>query len=157
MLHYNNFDNKKDTNRMKKATNKQSNERTNEILSLLLAGASRGEIVQTASKKWGVTIRQVDTYIARARGLIDENLKEYRAHALAEHIALRRRLRREAYTSGDLRLVLDIVRDEAKLWGLYETDLLNRIEKLEVSVKGYSYDCAIAALAPPPEDDETNE
>jgi hypothetical protein len=50
---------------------------------------------------------------------------------MAEHLAARRFLRTQAARKKDWWLYLKVLQDEAKLLGLYETELLGRVEALE--------------------------
>lgn len=97
----------------------------------LINGNNRDEIIEYARRKWGVERASADNIIARARKRLDEEAAEYRATAMAEHLAARRQLRKQAAQDKDRRLVLEVLRDEAKLLGLYEAELLNRLETLE--------------------------
>lgn len=116
---------------MGKPTKAEYEQRITEIYDLLLDGASRSEIHQHAAEKWGANERSADALIAQARQRIEADAAAYRASAFAEHIAFRRKLRREAQQSGDGRLALEAARDESKLLSLYDSELLRRIEELE--------------------------
>jgi len=89
------------------------------IVRLLLQGDSIPNVVQNASKNWGVSTRQVYYYVRRARTLIREEAKRVREEAFDEHLAARRRMRKEAHDANDGRLAFDILRDESKLLDLY--------------------------------------
>lgn len=95
------------------------------VYRLILDGWESTAIVQNSTvKAWGLKNRQVWAYIGRARTRMKKELAKYRKVALEEHIAARRKLRREA---SDGRLALEVLRDEAKLLGLYAP------EKKEIS------------------------
>lgn len=115
----------------RKPTAVEYQKRINEVYLALINGSSRDEILGNARAKWGVERAAADTLIARARKRLDEEASEYRAMAMAEHLAARRHLRSQAAQARDRRLVLEVLRDEAKLLGLYETELLRRLEELE--------------------------
>ena len=138
---------------MAKATRAQQEQRINELIPLLVQGVGRRDIVQYATKKWGCNSRQVDTYMARARAVLMEMLDDQRASALAEHIEARRLIRKAAFAAGDYRLALEVMRDEAKLWGLYEQRITHSISQ-PPQIVGYHYDSAVAALKPPEKEEE---
>lgn len=109
----------------KKASAATIDQRIELIYRLILDGWESTAIVQNPTvKAWGLKNRQVWAYISRARTRMKKELEKYRKVALEEHIAARRKLRREA-TDG--RLALEVLRDEAKLLGLYAP------EKREIS------------------------
>ena len=98
------------------------------IYRLILDGWESTAIVQnTTVRGWGVNARQVRTYIRRARKRMSDELEKYRQVALEEHIAARRKLRKETH---DERVKLEVMRDEAKLLGLYAP------ERKEITGKG---------------------
>jgi tRNA A37 threonylcarbamoyladenosine modification protein TsaB len=106
----------------RKPTAAEYQKRINEVYLALINGSSRQDIHRYASKKWGANDRSTDALIARARKRLDEEAAEYRATAMAEHLAARRQLRKQAAQDKDKRLVLEVLRDEAKLLGLYEPE-----------------------------------
>jgi hypothetical protein len=106
----------------KKATKHVISTRVAYVRKLLLKGYSRGEIVQEGSKKWRITERQVDDYLARAQTDLKEEAKRHREEAFAEHLAARRELRKRAQNTGDLRIELDTLKDEAKLLNIYPAE-----------------------------------
>ena len=57
---------------MAKSTNAQTKQRIHEVFTMLVNGVTRFDIVRYAAKRWKVTSRQVDTYLARAHALIAE-------------------------------------------------------------------------------------
>jgi hypothetical protein len=115
----------------RQVTTFEQQRRVDKVYTLLLSGSNRQEISQYAEKEWDANQRTVDTLISRARERLSEESAAYRANAMAEHLAARRQLRMQATKNEDWRLLLDVLREEAKLLGLYETELLGRIEALE--------------------------
>jgi len=85
----------------------------------LLGGATASDLCHFMSESWGVSYRQAARYLRDARALIAEQACDEHAYRFAEALMARRQLRREAHQAGDLRLVLDVLRDEARLLGLY--------------------------------------
>jgi hypothetical protein len=109
----------------KKASAATIDQRIELIYRLILDGWESTAIVQNPSVKgWGITDRQIRQYISRARTRMKKELAKYRKVALEEHIAARRKLRREA---SDGRLALEVLRDEAKLLGLYAPEKKERL------------------------------
>lgn len=95
------------------------------IYRLILDGWDSTAIVQnTAVQVWGVKSRQIRGYIRRARTRMKKELEKYRKVALEEHVAARRKLRKETH---DERVKLEVMRDEAKLLGLYAAEKKERI------------------------------
>jgi hypothetical protein len=92
--------------------------RVEEIYRLILDGWTTAQILQKTSD-WGLTGRQRESYIAAARKRIRAIAEVEQADLLAEHIAIRRDLRRKAEQAGDRRLALAVAKDEAELLGLY--------------------------------------
>ena len=103
----------------KKSNRIQTLERVELIRSMLLQGASSSKICQFAAEKWEISKRQVERYIERATKEIQTLAEKDAERELAEHLAIRRDLRMRAHSHGNLRLVLEIVRDEARLLNLY--------------------------------------
>lgn len=72
---------------MPRVTKAEKKRRVNDVYKMLLVGCSRAEILQLATNQgWGVSDRQVDTYIKDARkkftDVLDEDVTQYRAEAL---------------------------------------------------------------------------
>lgn len=96
--------------------------RVEAVRGLLLTGYPTHEILRLVAEKWGVADRTVEYYIAQARRSILEASEERKVEVVAEHIEMRRNLLRKAHEGKDYRLALDILKDEAKLLGLYAPD-----------------------------------
>ncbi len=86
---------------------------------MLLRGYRSQEIVNWVKDKWHLRERQAWEYIRKAQEAMQEAFAERQQLALAEHMEIRRDLRKQAYKAEDYRLVLEIMKDEAKLLGLY--------------------------------------
>jgi hypothetical protein len=97
--------------------------REREVLRLLLEGADLPQIRQFATEnEWGVTDRQLYRYQEAAyRGLAEITQRD-RVQLLGRHLAQRRALYALAIKADDLRTALEILRDEAKLQGLYPSN-----------------------------------
>ena len=97
-------------------------QRIDTIYLLILQGHRIPHIVQKSSKKWGVSERQVYYYVRRAQTLIREQVERVRQEAFDEHLMARRLLRKLAHDANDERLAFDILKDEARLLGLYSAE-----------------------------------
>lgn len=97
--------------------------RVDAVRLLLLKGQEdTPRLVQDIASKFGVNTRQAYNYIAKAKKQIENVGAIDRAYRFAEHIALRRDIRRRARDDGDLRMELAAAQDEAKLLGLYPAE-----------------------------------
>jgi hypothetical protein len=106
-----------------KSTVVEYEKRVELVRQLLLSGAESHVIVRNVSENYGVTTRMVEKYIQIAKQRILVYSKEkfpfIEAEMIAEHISLRRDIRRRAREAGDLKAELAAARDEAQLIGLY--------------------------------------
>ena len=97
--------------------------RVDAVRVLLLKGhEDTPSLVQGIADKFGVNTRQAYNYVAKAKKQIEQVGEIDRAYRLAEHIAVRRDIRRRARDDGDLRMELAAAQDEAKLLALYPAD-----------------------------------
>lgn len=106
----------------KKSTTATVELRTAKVAELLISGWSRARICEYALKmRWGVSDGQVDRYIASARDRIKAGCsKDTEAKcALAE--ARHEQLYGKAVESGDLRLALNVIKEQRALQGLNES------------------------------------
>ena len=92
--------------------------RVDTVYGLLCEGQSRGDIVRFAAEQWGVTDRQVDTYIARARNKLAQDADMARPAWLAEALGRLRRYEQAAYKRGNVQCALNSVALQAKLIGM---------------------------------------
>ena len=106
----------------KKADRLTTDTRTEAVRSLILSGFTVHQIVQNASKAFSVGERQVHNYINHARKSIREANKDTVDVQIAEHIAIRRRMRAKANQANQPGLELAIAQDEARLLGLYPAE-----------------------------------
>jgi hypothetical protein len=103
-------------------------QRIRQILDLRLNGAELADILHYASSPangeppWGVTERQIQTYVARADALCSEVFDAQSKHLLSRHLLQRRRLYLRAMAQGDYRLAVLVLQDEAKLENLYPAE-----------------------------------
>ena len=103
--------------------------RTAAVYELLLDGYTYEDLVAFITQTYKVGKRQAGYYVRWARERMEEELAKRRESALAEHIAARQRLRRKV--TDDDRLVLQILKDEAELLGLYEQTVRLKGDKEE--------------------------
>lgn len=111
---------------MGQSTHGQTKMRVEYVRRMILAGDSYTVICQNVSAKYGISEKTVAYYITKAKKIIEEDLKQAREDTLAEHVSHRRYLRSLAHGKKDYKLELEIVRDEAKLLGLY-TDQIQSV------------------------------
>ena len=94
--------------------------RVEAVLRIRLDGAQHHDIVAYAEEqKWGVSDRQMRTYIRRADALLVERRDTNRRRLVARHCAQREALFARAVNGADYRTALAIVDSLAKLQGLF--------------------------------------
>ena len=93
--------------------------RVTELHARLLDGWSSTAAVRDAAERWHVSERTAWSYLRRALDQIERDAAEARKAAYAETLMALRSLRRHATLAEDWRLALDVLREEAKLLGLY--------------------------------------
>jgi hypothetical protein len=99
--------------------------RVEEVLDLLLLGASFPEIRQFASAPerkpapWRVCDRQLRRYVSKAYELLAERHDADRERMIHRHLAQRRGLYARAVAAGDLGTAARVLKDEAELFNLY--------------------------------------
>lgn len=125
-------------------TNKlEIEERILYISQLLLEGKRTKEICRIASEKWIISRRQVERYITSSYKLWHKEFKNKTKIILDYHIALRMNLYRIAYEKENYRNCLEMLKDLAKLEGLYDKNndlqdtsiVVNVPEDFDTSVK----------------------
>lgn len=109
---------------MPKATRLEQATRIETVRQLILSGVEHGRIVQQVSAQWKISERQGWNYMSKAQDKIIAILTPRHEYLLAEHLAVRRDIRRRAREAGDLAAELRASQDEAKLFGLYPADRL---------------------------------
>ena len=102
----------------KKSTNAEVQLRINEVYGLLTRGYSRAQVLQHAADLWGCSVRQADTYIARAREILEQDCEMSRPAFLAEALARLRILEQRAEKRGQLQVAINSVRLQTELVGL---------------------------------------
>lgn len=99
----------------KKSTNVEIDERVNAVYDLLLRAYSRTQILRYSADQWGVAERTVETYIQRARQLMQLDAELERPQWLAAAIARLTEYERRASESNQLGIALKALEDQAKL------------------------------------------
>jgi len=88
-------------------------------VSLLLRRKPMKFILEFIGKTWGVEKSQAYEYIRLARKEWQKYFANMKSSGLGYHIAQMREIKDRAHNEGDLRLVFDIAKEEAKLMGMY--------------------------------------
>jgi hypothetical protein len=113
--------------RATRATKAELAKRVEAVLRLRLAGAEFWDIREFMSSEdpetdkvpWDVSDKQLRRYIAMTGPLLARAMEARREELLARHIAQRHHLYAKTMAQGDYRAALDVLKDEAKLQGLY--------------------------------------
>lgn len=103
-----------------KATKFEKMKRVDEIRRMMLIGVPRDSILRFAAEHYNISERTCDWYMMQARNINIDILRESQEDSLGEALAYRRYLRCLAHEQKDFHLALEIVKDEAKLRGLYQ-------------------------------------
>lgn len=102
----------------KRPTSVEYAQRIDEIYGLLLTRVGYGPICRYASKKWHVTTRQTDRYIAAARKRVFELLAPDQREQLAKALGSYETIFARQIATGDLRGARATMRDIVDLLGL---------------------------------------
>ncbi len=105
---------------MAKSDKATTSRRVQDVLRVMLAGGEFNEIRQFASDQgWQVSERQLRRYIETANTQLAEAAQRDRGQLLGRHLMQRRALYARCLKANDLRTALQVLRDEAELFGLY--------------------------------------
>lgn len=104
---------------MSKSTQHEYAKRVEMARLLIVMGETPENICRNMSAGLKVTERQARRYIADAKAEIQRELEPAKPYLLAEHVSIRRNLRKRAIDAGDLRAALAAMKDEAELLDLY--------------------------------------
>lgn len=120
----NDFIIKKGRKERRKATKVQKLMRIQQVVTWMLEGSTYTQVIQKGKKKWGLTGRPVEYYIAEAREQV-EALAAQEVQAAAT-LALSRlsELYYAALEEGDTRTALEVVKTQNKMLGLNAPDKL---------------------------------
>lgn len=86
---------------------------------LLLQSKDRPEILHICSLKWGVSTRQIMTYMAKARREIQKEFHRRDALSITWHIKARQNIIDKCIEANQPHAALSALQDIAKLQGLY--------------------------------------
>jgi hypothetical protein len=92
--------------------------RVDAVYKLLSEAWSRQQIVQFAATEWGVSPRQTDTYIQRARELLLADAEMQRPAWLAEALQRLRVYEQSAYRRGQIQTAVNSLTAQARLIGM---------------------------------------
>lgn len=99
-----------------RSTVAESEIRTQAIADLLASGATRMRCMQFAAENWGISTRQTDEYIARARELLRANWSNIqREQMVAELLTQYATLQQEARNQNHLAVALGCINSAARL------------------------------------------
>lgn len=119
---------------MKKKSNKaEIEERILYVLNLLLEGKKTKDICRIATGKWNISRRQVERYITSSYKLLHKEFENILKNDLVYHMALRMHLYSISYEKGNYRTCLEIMKDLAKLQGLYDNNANSQV--IDIVVK----------------------
>jgi len=91
-------------------------------ISLLLRRKPMTFIVEFMRQNWGLEKAQAYRYIASARKEWQKYYANIKSSGIGYHIAQVRDLKDKAFANEDIRLALDITKEEAKLMGIYPAE-----------------------------------
>lgn len=97
-------------------------QRETEVYDMLISGERTANIIKNIAEKYGVSRRRVEEYITSARALIKEQAAVRRETAFETQSALIALIIQRSLAKDDLRTCLEALRENAKLYGLYESD-----------------------------------
>ena len=101
--------------RAKKSTIPEMDARINCVYDSLLKGLSKTQIVRHAADEWGISERQTETYIQRARDLQRLDAELERPAWLAQAVAKLQELERRASENGNYFAAMRAIELQAKL------------------------------------------
>ena len=118
-----------------KATKVDKAARVDTVRTLLLSGRTTREVEASIAKRFHISERMARNYIAEARQQIEEIMAVDRAYQIAEHVSIRRDIRRRCQNGRDMRVELEAAKDEAKLLGLYPAEKHDvRVEDVDAAI-----------------------
>lgn len=103
---------------MGRSTKVETEHRINTVYKLLSEGYSRGQVIQFCSERWGVTDRQGDTYMARAREKLLADCEMERPAWIAEALQRLRTYEQAAFKEKQNQTAINSVQAQAKLIGI---------------------------------------
>ena len=101
-----------------RATVAEKESRINKVYGMLLNGASRAQVVQFTTE-WGLTIRQIDTYIAEANQLIEAEGKVSRSRELGRAVGRLNNIYARSVAVQDYQRAIAAQKELNMIFGLY--------------------------------------
>ncbi len=127
-----------------KVTKAELEHRVSLIYEMLLNGQRRREVLRAANEQhgWGVSPRQVDSYIAKARKLFERDAQVHREAELGKAIARLDSLYAKTQAKQDLRTALMVERELIELLDLRvrQTDDQSAVDEFLAVMKGEAED-----------------
>lgn len=123
----------------KKPTKAEMEQRVTQVYRMMLAGATRGDVLAYTAKHYEISTRQTDTLIQRAREQIAVQAKVVRDYEFALVLARNNELYKDSYRLRDLRECRQLIDQRAKLIGLYPVEKFQvdwRIEVVQLVEQG---------------------
>ena len=108
---------------MNKSSKHIVNQRINEVVSMLILGYNRDLILQNTSNLWKVSDRQIDTYISKARTLIEQSVKKQVAYDYAKAVRRYEELYRLSIEKKDYKTALSVNKELTTLQGLFKIEV----------------------------------
>lgn len=108
---------------MAKSSKYTVNQRINEVVDMLIEGRNRFKIIQYGSTQWNIGERQIDKYIAKARDLIQMDVKKNIEYDYAKAIRRYEELYNKAIENEDYRLALSINKEISTIQGLHKIQI----------------------------------
>lgn len=108
---------------MDKSSKHTVNQRINEVVNMLIEGKNRNKIILYGSDNWDIGERQIDKYIAKARDLIQLDIKKNIEYDYAKAIRRYEELYNKAIENVDYRLALSINKEISSIQGLLKIQI----------------------------------
>lgn len=97
----------------------ESAQRTNQVFTMLVNGASTSEVLQYASEKWQLTGRAVYNYVQKANKLIEKQAETERSAEMGKAMARLNSLYKSGMKVQDFKTCLAVQKEINALLGLY--------------------------------------
>lgn len=108
---------------MSKSTKNTVNQRVKIISDMLIEGQNRDFILQNTSNLWNVSDRQIDTYISKARDLIENSVKRKVEYDYAKAVRRYEDLYKLSIEKKDYKTALSVNKELTVLQGLHKMQI----------------------------------
>lgn len=108
---------------MSKSDKNTIERRIKSISSMLINGNNREFIVLYCSENWNIGERQADTYISKARTLIEQSVKKQVAYDYAKAVRRYEELYRLSIEKKDYKTALSVNKELTTLQGLFKIEV----------------------------------